>query len=112
MYNQVINSPDDSICKCVLLYDGQNSNVNGWSANIQNICESINRADSWKNMQPINLSYARQTLLKIYEDAWKKEVSDKSKLKVYCEIKEKIEPEALIAQLRAGILPIEIETSR
>ena len=95
-----------------------------WSSNAKQLLSSQGCELSWDLNLPINIDDARKKLMDNYNAVWLNEIKTKSKLENMVKMKKAYETatflkmdldkckRSLVAQLRNGILPLEIETSR
>ena len=121
MYNQLVRMNKTCITRQIFDSECEQCLNNGWASNVRNIISSIGKIECWDNCTPVNLQLAKKMLNDWYTCAWKNEIANKSKLKVYSQIKSVIEPEGYIkfnldkakrskiCSLRCGILGLEVE---
>ena len=101
-----------------------------WISNVKEIFDSINATDAFENNVPIvNFKqfsiYVNNTLMNIYfADIWSETIRSKPKLDLYrqhklyikeenyCKVMLKRSQRSLIARLRLGIFPINLELGR
>ena len=94
-----------------------------WSAEMKNIMSEINMNVNFDDQSCINLELASKELSMINFNKWKGDLNSSPKLRTYKLFKNSFSPEpyvylfnrrqrSLIAQIRAGILPLHIETGR
>ena len=121
-WNRLLNMENNRICKQVFLWDYGIQNDN-WSSFILGICETLN-LEMFENLSQFDLDHCMYKLTVQDNIDWKESVNTKPKLRIYKLIKSKIETEcyvrfnlsskerSMLAQLRMGVLPINIETGR
>ena len=122
-WNRLINMDNCRLPKKVFQWD-LSLTGNTWSSEIKNILYSVNKREQFDNRECVNLTTCWALLHELSCNKWKNEVDNKPKLRTYKCFKEKYEPEpyvlslmskkqrSCLAQIRCGILPIEIETGR
>ena len=110
------------ITRKVLVWDSK-QNVKSWVNELRNICQKL-VCDEPKLNELYNLKYIKELLDNLQLTEWKQSVLSKPKLRNYKIYKTTFEAEqyvcqyqskrkrSLFAQLRLGILPLEIETGR
>ena len=126
-WNHVVSISDDRLPK--VIYKHLQQQQKSWIKNIEGVFMMINCSDIFKNDVPIvNLKefllYAKECLMSKQKSAWLKSVQVKPKLHYYALYKFEYETEnyctvnlsrqqrSLIARLRLGILPINVEIGR
>jgi hypothetical protein len=112
-----------------IIYNDMQAEIDPWLAEIKSIFDSINAIDVFeRNVPIINLrqfcQYAEKQLVAHYSNTWCLLVESKPKLHFYKEIKHQIATEnycsvnlnrsqrSLVAKLRMGIFPINVELGR
>ena len=123
LYNEIIQMDGSRLTRRVMEYDAS-AGDGEWSRNIQNIMKHLDMENNWSRRTPVNIKCAKNKLIKLYEEVWRECVENKPKLRTYKSIKNNFEGESylkvnlckykrsLMARLRCGILPLELETSR
>ena len=119
LFNTICGQDDSRLTKRLLKYD---KNRNGlWSQNVNAICETLERPESWEQLYPVNLQRAKEVLLVNYQDTWRSELSSKPKLELLSKIRNDISTgfhvtsrlnkgqRSLISQIKLGCLPLQIE---
>ena len=113
MYNVFIND----------YYMAQADSKN-WSYSLYNIMHEIGCEDNFYNRQYCDINLCKNRLFELQEEKWKIDIQSKPKLRFYKTFKEHLTVENYVkynlspsersctAQLRAGILPLHIETGR
>ena len=122
-WNRLIQMDDSRLTKRIFLWDMSQKKKN-WSQELSTILESIGKKDSYRNLEIINIQEAWSKLFETHCLEWKELVKQKPKLRTYRQFKQGygVEPyctrylprhlRSILAQLRFGILPLEIETGR
>ena len=112
-----------------IVYTEMQPGTDPWLKEIYSVFTSINASDIFHRNVPVCnfkqfCKYAEEQLMAHYSHTWSLTVESKSKLHFYAEIKSEISTEkycsvnlkrsqrALVAKLRLGILPIEVELGR
>ena len=92
-----------------------------WSSDIKSILLSINKLNEFETLEALNINVARSLLTQKMNEKWKTDILSKPKLRTYVTFKSVFQTEenlrnnisrhkrSLLAQLRLGILPLEIE---
>ena len=123
LYNQIVRMPHNRLTRLVMDHDAADGSGD-WTSNIGDILKSIGKTDCWESKTAVSIDFAKKELLRMYEQTWLEEVSEKPKLRTYKDIKWKYEAEphlkialpkwkhSLISQLRLGVLGIELEKGR
>ena len=122
-WNRLVNMDNCRLPKRVFNWD-LSMTGNTWSSNVKDIMYNINLRSNFDNRECVNLTSCWALLHEKYCNTWKHEIEHKPKLRTYKCFKEKYEVESYIlsfmskkqrsylAQLRCGILPLELETGR
>ena len=122
-WNRLVNCPHERMLYKVFEWDYNECN-NNWCSDVKNIFEQIDMLDVFENQSVCNLSVAQAKFLELYKEQWPINVTDKVKLRTYNRFKKahKVEnyiqlnlnraDRSIFAQLRLGILPINIEAGR
>ena len=97
---------------------------NNWCSEFRNICEDLNFVDSFENLSDINVNTFKMNVHEFAESQWRLNVESKPKLRNYKLYKTELSPEpyvtknlnrykrSIFAQLRCGILPLNVEIGR
>ena len=122
LWNKLLKLDDNRITKQVFLHDYV---VNGVFCNsIKNICAKVDLQYCYNNKTVIDIKLLQEKLNANYVTAWKEQIELKPKLRLYKLIKSEYQVESycklylskfqrsLLAQLRAGVLPLHVETGR
>ena len=125
LWNKIVSMHQDCITRKIFEHNFKNIvNNNSWSSHMFNIFEELNLIDSFCNLETVDLSYIDECLSDTLENEWSANLINKPKLRTFVLFKEHFETEdyvkincskykrSLLAQLRIGILPLEIETGR
>ncbi len=122
-WNRVVNMDNHRLPNIVLKWDLQHTGKT-WSSEIKTIFNDIGKEDAFVNLQPVSTNIAWALLHEKYCNDWKYIVNNKPKLRTYKEFKTHYQTEQYVisfmsrkhrsyfAQLRCGILPLQIETGR
>jgi hypothetical protein len=122
-WNRLIKFDDNRLVKKIFLWDKYLCK-NNWCEELKNIIGNLNMLDSYENNCVINLKVAENILRRKFIESWKAEINSKPKLRTYILFKENFQVEnyvkysknrlhrSLIAQLRSGTLPLNIEIGR
>ena len=123
LWNRLVKFEESKLVKRIFIWDLHHSN-NNWGSEIKSIMENINMTDHFYNKTTVDLKLAENTLNQKTSLTWKSELQIKPKLRTYIKFKENFETESyvkfcinrlqrsLLAQLRSGTLPLNIETGR
>ena len=126
LWNRILKLPDDRLTKKIFIDDyylAQSGHRN-WCWNVFKILEKTNLESSFYEREPVDIEDVKDQFLNIQNRAWKKALPKKPKLRTYCTFKEDLSVEnyvkynltpserSAMAQLRFGILPLNIETGR
>ena len=98
--------------------------VKNWSSDMKSILLSINKLNEFETLEALNINGARNLLIRKMNEKWKTDILSKPKLRTYVTFKSVLQTEeylrnnisrhkrSLLAQLRLGILPLEIKVGR
>ena len=124
-WNKLVDMDNNRTTKLLFNENLSLSNIKGaWSYGMKKVFAEINMINSYEQMEPVCLNTAWALLHERFCERWKNEVHSKPKLRTYKLFKDvySVEPYVLtfmnrkqrsfLAQLRCGILPLEIETGR
>ena len=121
-WNRLLAMENDRICKHVFLWDYQ-LQYNNWSCFVKDICEKLNM-NNFEEKSLCDIDACIDLFVGIDNNEWYEKLSYKPKLRSYKLFKRNIYLEryvqynltckerSLLAQIRMGILPINIETGR
>jgi hypothetical protein len=126
LWNRLNNLENDRLTKVVFMNDYQlaGTNVKNWCSNIKSIFATIGEEEVYNNRQQCNIDYISAKLFLLQEEEWKTALTTKPKLRFYRQFKSTLSLEnyvkfnltssqrSVTAQLRAGVLPLHIETGR
>ena len=123
LWNRLVKFEESKLVKRIFTWDYHHSN-NNWGSEIKSIMENINMIGHFYNKTTVDLKFAENALNQKTSVTWKSELQIKPKLRTYIKFKENFETEcyvkfcmnrlqrSLLAQLRSGTLPLNIETGR
>ena len=121
-WNRLVKLDDDRLTKYVFISDYESGAT--WCKNVKLIFDDIGQTDVYINMSICDLEMCSKLLLGNYAEKWKEYILLKPKLRTYCLLKDDFQTESyvklnltrsqrsLMAQIRFGILPLQIETGR
>ena len=124
LFNQIAKMPVNSLTRQIFEYDRSHFGEGEWSRNARSLCASIGKLDSWLETRVVNITDVKKKLLTMYEHVWKDQILRKSKLDLYCMVKNGYEcaphlkanipkhARSLISQLRMGTLGLQLERGR
>ena len=122
-WNRLVKLHDDRLTKKVFLWDLSICR-NTWCANIKKVFTEIGKQECFMNITTCNLNDASNRLIELFQNIWSETIANKPKLRTYILFKQEFCTEkyvlfnlsrserSFIAQLRAGVLPLKIETGR
>ena len=122
LWNRLTLMDENRITKIVFNWDSKFNN--SWSSQMRSLLTEINMQDIFTSRSTISTNLVWALLHEKNCDKWCRDIYNKPKLRTYVTFKEKYEVEkyvlslmsrrqhSVLAQLRCGILPIEIETGR
>ena len=123
LWNRLIKMDNSRIAKMIFMWDKRICRKN-WNYDAKSILEKIDCSENFDNNTTIDLKLAATKLRNIMSLQWKEELNAKPKLRTYVKFKENYGTESyvkfcmnrtersLIAQIRSGTLPINIEVGR
>ena len=123
-WNRLLKMENHRLPKKIMEYNLQNISNDNWCSNLCNIFTKLNLSESFVTGQEINLEQAKHKLYDLMHIEWLEKISSKAKLRTYSLSKTEFAPEpyvttflpkfkkSLVAQLRNGILPLNIEIGR
>ena len=115
--------PDSRLTKRIFYEDYNNCKFN-WSFEVKLIAQEINMINEFTTRSNFNINMAWAILTENFTKEWKERLNNTSKLVLYKSFKETIGVEnyvlhthstaqrSIFAKLRAGVLPLAIETGR
>ena len=126
LWNRLVQMSDDRLTKQIFINDFYlaMSDYQNWCKDIWQILCTLEMEDTFYNRETCDLNYVREQLYKLQEINWKKAILHKPKLRFYRTFKKSQQLEnyvkfnltgaqrSFMAQLRFGILPIQVETGR
>ena len=123
LWNSLIKMDGNRLTKNVFLWDKAKS-TNGWAGEIRGILGELDMQHAYNNLSPVSIERAWALLHEAKCHEWKNSLSNFPKLRTLTTFKDSFKTEpyvsinmnrkyrSVIAQLRSGILPLEIETGR
>ena len=124
-WNRLQLLDNNRLTKQIFLWDKNNrSRCKNWSNDVYKIMQELDESSTFENNELISLNCARGKLYEHFTRTWRGEVSVKPKLRTYKLFKDVYELEpyisinmsvkyrSVLARLRNGILPLELETGR
>ena len=124
LWNRIVKMDNNCLTKCIFESDLQSFSAKSWSMCIYNIFSQLNMTEYFHNLEEVNVKCMDDYLFDLMHNYWCSEVATKPKLRTFTLIKENVikskyvtlpgpkYKRAIVAQLRIGILPLEIETGR
>jgi len=122
-WNRLMKMSNNRLTKQIFIWEYQNGKDN-WCTDVLEIFKNLDLEFIYENFMLCNLKLAETQMKQAENTEWKANLEHKPKLRLYRKIKFNKEPEtyvklnmnrlerSLLAQLRLGILPIEIEVGR
>lgn len=123
LWNRILKMEPNRLPSKMLMWDLAHTGKT-WSSEIKAILTSVDMTEKFHNRETICLTDIWTRLHAIHFTEWKNETMNKPKLRSYVEFKDNYETEpyvlglmsrgnrSFLAQLRCGILPLELETGR
>ncbi len=127
LWNRLIKTDKNRLVYKIFEWDmtcHNSSNKSNFAARVKQILCEVKLKQSYKNLNNVDVDYAKNYLMTGVESEWKSSVVSKKKLELYNSIKSEYCVEkylllnmdkyekSLLSQLRYGILPLRIETGR
>ena len=126
LWNRLILMRDDRVTKLIFEYDYSQAleGKKNWCYDVSNILSKLELETVFLNKEVCNLDTAEQILLRKQEESWRQNIQNKPKLRFYKLFKSSFDTEnyvkfnltasqrSVTAQIRLGILPLQIETGR
>ena len=124
LWNKLVLMQNSRLTKLIFVQDCNCCLRNTWGYDMFKFFRDINKTNLFHDFLPCNLDNIKEILIKKYTDIWKQDVLCKPKLRFYKQIKDEpttdlylklnlsLKERSYLAQLRLGILPIEIEIGR
>ena len=122
-WNRLIKMPGNRLTKKIFLWDYHLKN-NNWSSDIETIFRQMDTENVFDNMHACDVNESLKFMYNANADMWKNNLKSKPKLRTYVTFKESFgrdkylynpmskRERSLMAQLRMGILPLNIEVGR
>ena len=114
---------DRRLTKVVFLSDYQSSNRN-WCWEVGELFDKLGIMQHFVELRPVDLDWVKPKILSLLQSEWENQVNSKPKLRTYRTFKRSFGAEeyvcnylnryrrSLYAQLRCGVLPLNIEVGR
>jgi hypothetical protein len=124
LWNRIISLPEHSLTRQIFEHSISNFNDKSWEGKTFKIFEELNITNLFLEAKPVDLKQIEPILFDILNEEWQKLIPLKPKLRTYSIIKNIFETEpyvslnlpkykrSVFAQIRMGILPLEIEVGR
>jgi hypothetical protein len=112
------------LTKAVFEMEYAKCNIGTWCSKVKQIFRDVGLLEVYNEKRECDLVYCKNKLENNFSQLWAKELKKKSKLRLYCKLKDNLDTEpyvklnlttsqrSLLAQLRLGILPLRLETGR
>lgn len=122
-WNRLVTCPHDCLLYKVFLWDNSKCHKN-WCMEIKSLFQQLDMLHVYENKSVCDLVKAKDKFACLYKEQWEVSMLDKIKLRTYKKFKSSHALEqyvklnlsrshrSFLAQLRLGILPINIETGR
>ncbi len=122
LWNRLVSLNDSRLTRAVFLQHVA-INMENWSSEIQNIIIEFGLEHSFNTLSRVDLNLFKDKLYKRNVKTWKDTLMFKEKLRTHVQFKTEFSTEnyiqefmhrgrSLLAQFRAGVLPLEIECGR
>ena len=122
-WNRLLKLNQDRLTKRVVEYQLINFNEHSWCGGLCNMLEELHKVDFIIDGKLLNLENIKEDLFDLMHVHWSNNIGFKPKLRNYTKFKQDINVEdylvkstrsqrSLLAQLRIGILPLQIEVGR
>jgi len=123
-WNRLMDMEDDRLPKTVFNWDVNLTGIKSWSKDMESLFSKLDLSDKFLNRQLISINSVWALLHEHFCKNWKEKVNNMPKLRTYTKFKNvyEIEPYVLsfmsrqrrsyLAQLRTGILPLQLEVGR
>jgi len=122
-WNRLMKMSNDRITRKIFDWDWEKGN-DSWAQDMKYIFGKLNLNDIWLNKSECDIATLQEKLFEMDKNEWAQEKDSKPKLRTYRMFKDTYATEkyvlqcipkherSLMAQLRCGVLPLEIETGR
>ena len=122
LWNRLVSLDEDCITRTVFEVDYLNNGK--WCKSVKKIFTDMDMSDVYFNKEECDMETCKQTLLSVFSQSWKKEIKKKPKLRTNFKFKNEHKTEkyvtlnlrsnerSVLAQLRTGTLPLQIEVGR
>ena len=122
-WNRLLKMNDDRLAKRINEYQLINFSANTWCGKLCAVLEELHKVDYIIDGKMLDLPNIKDDLFDLMHDVWSNNVGFKPKLRNYTKFKQDINMEeylvkstryqrSLLAQLRLGILPLQVEVGR
>ncbi len=123
LWNRLVDMDHTRLTKRIFDAD-INSNGSTWSSEVKNIFEAVNMDNIYVNKETCDPASVRNALITKYDIIWRTKITTIAKLRTYVTIKHAYKTELYVkstiskqarshlAQLRCGVLPLNVETGR
>ena len=122
-WNRLLKINEDRLTKRVFEYQLSNFNSQSWCGNLYSMLEELKKTDYIIDGKMVNLGNIKEDLFDLMHCYWSNNIGFKPKLRNYTKFKQDINMEnyllkstrsqrSLLAQLRIGILPLQVEVGR
>ena len=121
-WNRLLNMENYRLPKVIF---EEEFNINGhWCQNIHRILKEIDLEYIYHDKTIVDLNVCKNKMCESFHATWSKNITKKTKLRTYCELKELFKCEkyvklnlprnqrSILAQIRSGTLPLAIEIGR
>ena len=123
-WNKLCQTSESRLLRKVFDWDYHNKYRFSWCKEIENLLSTLNLHDSFLNKTLVDINQCKSILCQMDRDNWKTKITTSPKLRTYCTFKENphLEPyvykiknrqeRSLLAKLRFGTLPLQVEIGR
>ena len=120
----IVGLPIDRLTRQAFEFDFQNMSNSNWCGEMENVFELLNMPDVFANKRPVDINSAKSIFEEQMLQDFLEALPNKPKLRTYKTFKNDIctetfvlkilnkQEHSLVAQLRSGTLPLNIETGR
>ncbi len=122
MWNRLVKMDDTKLTRKIFDYDHRI--CKNWSREVKSLLAQIGEEDVYTNKSECDIDRITKSLNDSYHNEWRNNIQNKPKLRTYILFKNNYDTEdyvkyclprlqrSLLAQIRCGILPLNIETGR
>ena len=123
-WNRLVKMPDNRLTKLIFNADYNTRSNFTWCSNVKKLFSGINLVNIFNEKNMCDMNSVDDSLKLLFEANWRAQVMSKPKLRTYqlfkkdfgkeCYISQNLNKKlrSMLAQLRFGILPLQIETDR